>query len=88
MPEDFTSLRKNSKPESSLIHQHKNGNDDDDYESMGKKDFAFRTPKRVNQTDWKVVQKWSKSQCQNLTVKSMHQHCTSLSISDISGIPR
>jgi hypothetical protein len=77
MQEKFTPPRKKSKqsvPDSDDNSPSEHGNYDDD-ESVDDGDVLHRTPKRIYQTDWKVVKKWSTSTSrhfQKLTVKSMH----------------
>jgi hypothetical protein len=63
MPEKFTPPRKKSKqivPDSDESSPSENGNYEDD-ESGDDGDVALCTPKRIYQTDWKVVDKWSTS---------------------------
>ena len=63
MQEKFTPPRKKSKqlvPDSDDYSPSENGNDEDD-ESGDDVDGALYTPKRIYQTDWKVVEKWSTS---------------------------
>jgi hypothetical protein len=63
MPQKFTPPRKKSKiivadSDESSVSANENSEDD---ESGDDGDVALCTPKRIYQTDWKVVEKWSTS---------------------------
>ena len=69
---NFTPPRKKSKqivPDSDEYSPSEYGNYNDD-ESVDDDDVKFRTPKRIYQTDWKVVQKWTLMEHQRVTARN------------------